>query len=128
MNTIVERFDGVGLIVPSEGFVWPHLTFQGFPECCGVGRKGSIGQEAVPENILGLNVSPACCIHDWMFSAGEETWQNFHYANSVFLVNLLQINRERGGRWLLKKLRGPVILTWFAAVSSGVGAKNFFER
>ena len=128
MTTIVERFDGVDLIRPLNGFVWPHPTFDGFPECCGAGPSGSIGQEAVPETILGLDVSPACCVHDFMFTESQETWQNFHYANAVFLVNLLQINRERGGNWLLKKIRGPVILAWFAAVSSAAGAGHFFNR
>lgn len=126
-TTIVEVFDGVQLIRPLDGFAWPHPTFDGFPECCGAGPSGTISQEVVPESIMGLAVGPACCVHDDMFTRGEKTWQNFHYANAVFLVNLLQINRERGGNWLLKKLRGPIILAWFAAVSSGAGARNFFD-
>jgi len=128
MNTILERFDGTELIRPLGEFRWPHPTFAGFPECCGSGSAQSLSQKAVPESILGMRVGPACCVHDWMFEHGPQTWQTFHYANSVFLANLLQINRDRGGMWLLRLLRKPIILSWFIAVSSTVGAQHFFKR
>jgi hypothetical protein len=127
VNTISENFDGAQIIRPLGDFKWPHTTFSGFPECCGIGRVGTVSQDIVPESILGLKVSPACFVHDWMFTYSPKNYQNFHYANSVFLVNLLQINEQRGGNWLKKAIRKPVILGWFAAVSSSAGVTAFFK-
>lgn len=128
MNTISENFDGVQIIRPLGDFRWPHATFAGFPECCGIGQVGTISQDIVPESILGLKVSPACYVHDWMFTYSPKNFQNFHYANSVFLVNLLQINEQRGGNWLMKSIRKPLILGWFIAVSSSVGGVSTFFK
>lgn len=126
ISTISEVFDGVELIRPEGDFIWPHPTFKGFPACCGTGAPKTLTNILVPETILGLNVSPACCVHDWMFGNGPKNWQTFHYANAVFLVNLLQINEDRGG-WMMKKIRGPAIMAWFTAVSSVAGATAFFS-
>ncbi len=125
MTTTTTTFDGTTLIVPAANdFVWPHPSFSGFPECCGPGP--GVGNKAVPESILGMKVSPACWVHDWMWNNGENTWSNFHYSNAVFLCNLLEINEARGGNVILKTLRKPLILGWFTAVASIVGARNFF--
>jgi hypothetical protein len=124
VNTILERFDGVSLIRPLGDFRWPHPTFAGFPECCGAGQGA--GNKVVPETILGLPVSPACCVHDWMFNHSPKTWGNFHYSNSVFLVNLLEINRTKSNA-IMRRIRGPIIFGWFAAVSSMAGSRIFFR-
>jgi len=125
MTTIVERFDGVALIRPLNGFMWPHHKFSGFPECCGAGE--GMGEKVVPEKILDMSVSPACYVHDWMFLYGDRDWQGFHHANSIFLNNLLSINEKRGGNWFLRKLRIPLITGWFISVSSVAGAAKFFS-
>lgn len=127
MNTIQERFDGVNLVRPLGDFRWCHPAFDGFPACCGAGTAGTIGNDIVPESILGMKVSPACFVHDWMFNKAPRTWANFHYANSVFLVNLLEINRARGGSWFMRYARKPLILGWYAAVSSAAGSRIFFS-
>jgi hypothetical protein len=124
VNTILERFDGVSLIRPLGDFRWPHPTFDGFPKCCGAGK--GIGNDIVPETILGLNVSPACCVHDYMQDRAPRTWGGFHYSNAVFLVNLLEINRVKSN-WFMQKCRIPIIIGWFAAVSSVAGSKIFFK-
>jgi hypothetical protein len=128
MNTLVERFDGVELLRPAGDFRWPHPTFSGFPECCGPGPVGSIGNTLVPESILGLHMGPVCFVHDWMWGHGPLTWAAFHYSNSVFLTNMLETNKQRGGFLPIRVARMPMIFARYIAVSSPVGAARFFAR
>jgi len=128
VTTTQRPFDGTVLLAPDDPrFFWPHSTFAGFPPCCGPGAEGDITEKAVPETILGLNVSPACWCHDWMQNYGPQTWQGFHHSNAVFLLNILAINRVRGGWWPARQLRLLPILSWYILVSSPVAAANYFR-
>lgn len=126
MNTITEQYDGVNLIRPEGAFEWPHPTFSGFPACCGPGANGGFLEKVMPESILGLGVGPACWIHDWMQGHGPKTWQAFHHSNAVFLNNLLEINRVRGGWRPVRIMRVPVIVAWYEGVTSTAGVMNYF--
>lgn len=55
--------------------------------CNGCGAKGGI---PVPNSFLGLDISEACNIHDYMYYIGE-TWQDKKFADNEFLKNLLTI-------------------------------------
>lgn len=123
-----EYFDGVLLSRPKEWFYWPRSTFEGFPKCCGPGPEGSFWERVISDWIIGLNISPACHIHDMMFSCQEKTWENFRQANTVMLRNALEINRIRGGHPLRKALRIPIITGYFLAVSSMTAAAIFFRK
>jgi len=128
MDTTTCRFDGVDLIVPAEdAFGWPCHDFNGFPSACGAGYQGAIRERLVPETILGLKVSPACWVHDWMWSSEHPTWQAYHHSNAVLLLNLLAINSARGGWWPVRQARLPLILAWYVAVSSPVGAVHYIS-
>jgi len=126
MQTKVENFDGVDLRIPvSHLFFWPATTFDTFPTCCGPGEGW--GDRLVPDSILGLKISPACWVHDRMFEAEEKTWNNYYYSNSVMLTNMLEINRVRGGNWLVRQIRKPIILCYLKGVTTMIGSKLFFR-
>ena len=122
MNTIVERFDGVDLIRPTGPFLWPHPTFAGFPTCCGAGK---VGDWLVPDSIWGVNISPACWVHDQMFAVAPATWGAFHYANAVFFVNIAAIIQARSANALIRTLRIARASLYLLAVSTA-GASIFW--
>ena len=128
INTIVERFDGVDLIRPSGAFMWPCSQFEGFPECCGPGENGGTFERLVPEKVIGLVVSPACFIHDVMWSVKDKSWGAFHASNSVLLTNLLEINKKKGGYGLVQMARIPLIVAGFIAATSPVGAARYWAK
>ena len=123
MNTIIERFDGVELVRPVGDFRWPHPTFDGFPTCCGA---GDWGDRIVPDNLWGLNISPACWIHDQMFTMAPANWSAFHHANSVFLHNLNAINESKSGNIFIKKMRQIRAIEYYTAVDT-LGAVAFWN-
>jgi hypothetical protein len=63
-----------------------------------------------------------------MWCHGPLTWGNFHYSNSVFLTNMLEVNKRRGGFWPIQMIRIPLIFARYIAVSSPLGAAKFFSR
>jgi hypothetical protein len=46
--------------------------------------------ELIPESFLGLSITPACNIHDWMYYYGENN-QDKEEADRVFLNNMVRI-------------------------------------
>lgn len=122
MNTKLTLFDGVHLIVPDKGFMFPHPTFKGFPTCCGSGDKGNL---LIPDTIYLLNISPACWIHDQMWTLAEPTWADFHYSNDVFFENMRLINEARSN-FLMKNIRTPRIYVYHQAVNT-IGALLFWR-
>lgn len=122
MNTKLTLFDGVHLIVPDDGFMFPHPTFKGFPTCCGSGDKGNL---LIPDTIYLLNISPACWIHDQMWTLAEPTWADFHYSNDVFLENMRLINEAKSNS-LMKIIRTPRIYVYHQAVNT-IGALLFWR-
>ena len=124
MKTELTEFDGIKLVIPSEGFEWPCSTFVNFPPCCGPGN--GFGNLIVPETILGMPVSPACYVHDWMFRNLEKTWINFHAATSIFHTNLTQINEAYSNVFMFH-LRRLVILKWYLWTKSKIAFKIFIK-
>lgn len=122
MNTKLTLFDGVHLIVPNEGFMFPHSTFKGFPTCCGGGDRGDL---LIPDSIYLLNISPACWIHDQMWALAEPTWADFHHSNNVFLENMRLIN-EAKSNFLMKIVRTPRIHVYHQSVNT-LGALLFWK-
>lgn len=127
MNTIVERFDGVDLIRPVGDFKWPHPTFEGFPDCCGVGAADEISNIIIPETILGMRVSPVCWVHDWTYTYWPKTWAAFHFSNSIIYQNLRRVNRAKGGNFLMRALREPLMMAWYLGVNTKAGSEAFFN-
>ena len=79
--------------------------------CGPAGWKG----ELVPNTLYGLNVAPACDIHDWMYVAGE-TIADKHEADRVFLNNLLRLIEAAGGPGWLRWLRRRRARIYYEAV------------
>jgi len=84
------------------------------PECW----KHDLGQNQP----LGIDLSPACDIHDWMYFEGS-TERDRVAADDLFWVNLKTLIRESGG-WL-KPYRWVVGWLYWRAVAQ-VG-RLFFE-
>ena len=53
---------------------------------CGTGWNTRL----VPDTIYGVSITPACCIHDYMYSVGK-TIEDKCTADRVFLNNMLRI-------------------------------------
>ena len=54
--------------------------------------------------LFGLNIAPACDIHDWMYAFGE-TEEERNEADRVFRNNMLRIIGYAAGPWLLQFFR-----------------------
>lgn len=106
MNCVKQRLFGekseLYLLAP-VGIKFPSRFIQEFPSCCGAGD--GIGNLVVPETILGLRVSAACFVHDYMWDHAEPTWKYFHYTNSIFGHNLAEIINTQSANSLMRMLR-----------------------
>lgn len=71
--------------------------------------------DLVPDSIWGLDVSAACNIHDWMYTAGR-TLADKDEADRVLLNNLLRLVAAAGGPAWLRWLRRRRARTYFDAV------------
>ncbi|OHD24621.1 MAG: hypothetical protein A2Y38_16740 [Spirochaetes bacterium GWB1_59_5] len=80
--------------------------------CGPEGWKGAL----VPETMYGLDVAPACNIHDWMYVAGQ-TLADKEEADRVFLNNLLRLIVAADGPAWLRWLRRRRARTYYEAVS-----------
>ena len=79
---------------------------------CGTGGwKGAL----VPDTIYGLDVAPACNIHDWMYQAGSGIADKDE-ADRTLLNNLLRLIDAAGGPWWLRRLRRRRALVYYEAV------------
>lgn len=85
--------------------------------CNGCGQ--SWGDVLVPDAVYGLNISAACCIHDWMYAEGV-TADDKSTADDVFLTNMMAIIEHASSRslfaWLLAPLRRRRCLAYYEAV------------
>lgn len=80
----------------------------------GCGREGIEGR-LVPDTIWGLDISPACRVHDIMYQQAEERARRHksqkrltadeHFADGVMACNLVQLIQQRTGNRLLRWLR-----------------------
>ena len=54
----------------------------------------------VPDTIWGLNIAPACYIHDWDYYIGGDKKAK-KQADKNFLINMKIIFRRAGSKWLV---------------------------
>lgn len=123
MHTKVFYFTGatgnaVPLVAP-KGIKFPTEYLSDFETYCGAG--GGFGDWIVPETLFFLKVSAACFIHDEMWRMADGSWEDFHYANSVFLSNLISIITHESDSNILKHMRMYRAVTYFNAVDT-IGA------
>jgi len=81
---------------------------------CGPGR--GLGDRLVPESLLGLRITPACAIHDWMYQHGK-TLDDKEFSDRVFRQNMFRIVRAGGGP--LRYARYSLAMAYYWAVKYG---------
>ena len=81
--------------------------------CNGCGTKG-LGGWLVPDTLWGLNVTPCCHIHDWMYNEGNAI-EDKDVADRAFLNNMSRTIDAKSGR-LLKPLRRLRAKSYYNAV------------
>lgn len=69
----------------------------------GCGREGIEGR-IVPDTIWGLDISPVCRVHDWMY-ADADTTEEENYADAIFGANLISLIQQKTKSSILKWLR-----------------------
>ena len=88
----------------------------------GCGRAG-IESRLVPDTILGLDVSPACRVHDWMYMLAEnEPTQDAatdaeEFADAVLAANVVGIVCQKSRNKLMRWLRLQVAHCYIDATS-----------
>ncbi len=85
-------------------------------ESCDCGRRGW-HRDLIPDALLGLDITPACCIHDFMYSVPIDADLAYkEQADRVFLNNMLRLI-ENADSWLIvKKLRVTFAWLYYQAV------------
>lgn len=103
------------LYAPAE--YW-ELTPEQLKDIIGEGRcgPGKLGGKIVPDRIWGLNIKPACSIHDFMWAVGA-TDEDRREADRAFLNNILRLIDAAAGPWLLVALRRHAAAKYYRAVA-----------
>jgi len=81
--------------------------------------------ELVPESMYGIDVTPACNVHDFMYLKGQ-TIQDKEEADRVFLNNMLRIINHESKCFILRWLRRRRALKYYLAVKH-FGGPFFWE-
>lgn len=123
-NLIGKNGKTVPLVAP-EDIKFPTQHLQDFKSYCGAGD--GIGDYIVPETMFFLKTSAACYIHDRMWEQADGSWEDFHYANSVFIHNLISIISYQSKSTILKHMRMYRAVTYFNAVDS-IGAGIYVAK
>ena len=89
----------------------PEVRLQVTNGCGTAGWKGRL----VPDSIWFLCITPACNIHDWMYTVGL-TLADKDEADRVFLNNVCRLIDEAGGPGFLIDLRRDAAKGYFEAV------------
>ena len=86
---------------------------------------GSKKTEFIPDSILGLDLSEACRIHDWMY---YDLGTSKKEADEVFLINQKKLNKLDKASWLVKLLRGGVIYAYYIGVTLFGGNRYLYSK
>ena len=101
--------NGVLLYAPEA--YWKLTTEDKKHMGCGPGKWGD---RAVPDSILGLDIKPACSIHDVCYAEGR-TDEDKVIADILFLMNMLSIVHTKS--WpVLRQIRSHQALTYYLVV------------
>lgn len=69
----------------------------------GCGREG-LENVLVPDTIWGLDVSPVCRIHDWMYTEARGEQEEID-ADAVLAANMVEFIKQRSANWFMAWLR-----------------------
>jgi hypothetical protein len=120
----VRVIDEVKFLVRDELLV-PYTCLGDFPRCCGAGD--GVGDLLVPDQVLGVPITPACYFHDDDWYYAEPTWEAYHASNSRFHLNIRAILDTKSGNKLIAMLRVMVATIYFQAVDKIPGALIFWS-
>ena len=82
--------------------------------CNGCGPKGY--DWFIPDNLLGINITECCNIHDWMYTYGT-TLEDKNWADYTFLINMrIAINNPLSKWKQLQKYRKELALFYYTMV------------
>jgi hypothetical protein len=111
-------------VIAPIGILFPSNINVGFGPACGAGD--GLSEKLIPETIYGLNITPACYIHDEMWRLANNTKEDFMLSNSVFLHNILTIINCINSNPLMQTIRSYRAMTYYNCVST-IGYKIFEE-
>jgi len=108
--------------------IWQWTTYKGYrlrapeefnsSEIIGGCGPGKWGNRLVPDSILGVDIGPACDIHDYTYLIGK-TEEEKTNADIELFANGFRIIKQKSKNRLMSFFRA-VILTWyFLAVAYG---------
>jgi hypothetical protein len=90
---------------------------------------GGIGDVLVPDTVWGLNIKPACQIHDWYYRHWpEDTEEARLRADRIFFNNMLRIVNAKTKNRLLLALRRLRCKTYYKMVRSFGATAYFMDR
>lgn len=112
------------LYAPKEFWDLPEAQRQGR---CGPGE--GLGDKLVPDHILGVKITPACSIHDYMFKTMDGSYKNFKSSNRVFLYNMYRLIERESDSWnpLLKYARRALARFYYRRVAGPVSAIYYWS-
>lgn len=118
------RYLGATLISPTFLVpLWPYqMPIEKWPTFCGAGE--GFGDNIVPDHIHGVQMAPACFLHDIEWAVTANTLGAFMTANYHFLRNCLALIGASDLSWCRKQLARVRCLGYFSAVST-IGAICF---
>jgi len=90
--------------------------------CNGCGARGKL--DLIPDNLLGLDISECCNIHDYMYATADNTIEAKDSADRTFLNNMLRLICNKGG--FLAPLRRKRAYVYYLAVHK-FGGPAFWE-
>jgi len=112
------------LYAPKEYWKLSLETKKAVVNGCGA---GSALFDFVPDNILGLDISECCNIHDYMYHVGETNEDKLE-ADRVFLNNLVRtIDKNTSWKWIRKR-RKKIAYVYYKAVSKFGGPAFWDEK
>lgn len=79
----------------------------------------------IPDRLFGLNLTPSCNIHDWMYFKAKNK-NDFVLADKIFLKNMNSLNRLNKSR--KTKLRKILINIYYYSVKLRTFIANLFSK
>ncbi len=122
---IKNSYKGINLYAPSDFWEMSNEEISKISNGCGAAGAAI---DYVPDTIYGLNISPACDIHDYGYYRGGTI--NDKYIDDLFLlINTMEIIKEKTNWKLLKILRLNRALKYFYMVDFyGSDAYTFIKE
>ncbi len=108
----MEKMTSTLLYAPMEYWELSPAAHKEICDGCGPNLLAAF----IPDTLLGLNITDACNIHDYMYAVGEHE-NDRRTADRVLLNNLIRIIESDSASWL-KPARKIAALTYYYIVRS----------